>query len=63
MRKLRVRFRRFVDRLGASVESALKRLAEVEAIVDVLVPSPTTPPVFSAACRSTCAPRFSSSCP
>ncbi len=28
--------------------------------VDVLVPSPTLSPVFSAACRSICAPRFSS---
>ena len=26
----------------------------------MLVPSPTTSPVFSAACRSICAPRFSS---
>ena len=28
--------------------------------VDVLVPSPTASPVFSAACRNICAPRFSS---
>ena len=67
-------FKRIDGRLGAAVEAALEvdgagagddvahavGKYRVRQDVDVLVPSPTTSPVFSAACRSIWAPRFSS---
>lgn len=55
----RPRFRSMALAPATTLRTPSARMAWAR-IVDVLVPSPTTSPVFSAACLNTCAPRFSS---